>query len=114
MYVIKGDYKMLIQELKRFDFESEHEQDCCENVYADFENADWWLFDESKYKNIREVANTLEIVEQVGFRIGGVFVACYDSQNGYYSNNLTLIIIDKTTQERIKIDITDATKPDYN
>lgn len=101
------------KKLKRFTLEDEHQQECCENVYADFESADWWLFDEDKYENVKELSKSIEIVEGSGFRIGGVFVPCYDSQNGYYSNNLRLIITDNKTQKKVSVNITSATKSDY-
>lgn len=66
----------------------DHEQDCCEYNYADFEqlddlarNATFTLplsFEESDY----------------GFRFGNeykmFFVPCYSEQNGYYSNDVDI------------------------
>ena len=86
----------------------EHDQDCCEHVYADFKQADWSDFDSKKYDTIEKLVASIEIVEQAGFRIAGLFVPCYDEQNGYYSNNLKLIF-----KKEMLVDITLATQPDY-
>ena len=67
---------------------SYHRQSCCENVWADFEA----LFDTSFMSSDFD---SLEITScDYGFSINGYFVPCYDIQNGYYSNNLTISIID--------------------
>lgn len=67
-----------------------HEQDCCECNYADFQQIDdiarSWDFDENL---------DFESVEEVGFRFGNlpnkmVFVPCYSEQNGYYSSDIEI------------------------
>ena len=67
----------------------EHEQDCCENVYADwkagFEDVDLSTFDVSEID--------IENVENSGFRLNGQFVPCYDEQNGYYSSDLRIEVV---------------------
>jgi len=86
---------------------SKHEQDCCENVYAEF----------SVFEHYAESINGMGIskmeikaVEDMGvvfFFYGngddthiGVLVNCYNIQNGYYSSDLSLIIkIDGNEQE---------------
>ena len=92
--------------------EDYHEQDCCEHVYADFSALeDTTFFDELKGKNLtaKEVANNIELVEGNGFRIFGYFVPCYNVQDGYYSDNLTLIITEEHEKNKIKIDLTNCT-----
>ena len=67
-----------------------HEQDCCEENYADFQQIDDiarnWKFDENL---------DFEAVEGFGFRFGNlpnkmVFVPCYSDQNGYYSSDIDI------------------------
>ena len=65
-----------------------HDQDCCENVYADFSNLD---SDIMSY----DFKGTIKIEEaQNGFRFGDsrrwFFVPCYNEQNGYYNNALSI------------------------
>lgn len=100
-----------------------HENDCCEHVYADFENLQVLTkigsnsinsndleFDENLFANI-------ELMEGVGFKIkdkNGIelFVSCYDIQNGYYSSNLELVYTKRVSGSSIeeKIDITNCSK----
>ncbi len=84
--------------------EYEHEQDCCEHVYAKFEN-----LRDSPLMYAYNTVNTVEIekVPSVGFKICGYFVPCYNQQNGYYSGNLT-ILVTKPNGEVEKIDISDC------
>lgn len=67
-----------------------HEQDCCEDNYADFPQIDDiarnWKFDENL---------DFEPVEGFGFKFGNlpnkmVFVPCYSDQNGYYSSDIDI------------------------
>lgn len=72
---------------------SEHEQDCCENVYADFSGLKYHA-DEIK----GNFSYFLEIlaVDGIGFLIilgkKKFFIPCYNEQNGYYSSDLSLVI----------------------
>lgn len=84
----------------------EHEQDCCESVYVAWEEMDDLL-----KTTVFEGGLFIEIVDSCGIRINGHFVPCYDEQNGYYSNNLTLCIF--TDQVQIQIDICGSTEPNY-
>lgn len=64
-----------------------HEQDCCENVYADFSNLDSDIMNyDFKTINIKPV--------KYGFKFGDdrrmFFVPCYNVQNGYYSDALAI------------------------
>ena len=81
-----------------------HEQDCCENVYADWSALDDTGFDDNIINEIE-----IEKVEGSGFIINGYFVPCYDEQNGFYSSDLELIITDKNGNSKV-IDITGCTK----
>lgn len=69
----------------------DHEQDCCEYNYADFEQLENQLdgveFDEASMK--------FEKVDESGFRFGSkgthmYFVPCYSVQNGYYSSDIQI------------------------
>lgn len=67
----------------------DHEQDCCEHNYADFNQIDdivrEWEFDE----NLK-----FELCSGSGFRFGNegrmIFVPCYSYQNGYYSTEINI------------------------
>lgn len=65
-----------------------HDQDCCENVYAD------WKQLEDTDAMEHEFPDKLEIegVEESGIKIDGYFIPCYNEQNGYYSSDLELEI----------------------
>lgn len=66
-----------------------HEQDCCENNYADFGQIDDLALSYSFKTPLK-----FELCDE-GFRFGDgqkwVFVPCYSDQNGYYSNELDII-----------------------
>ena len=72
----------------------EHNQDCCENNYADFEQIDDLA---KEYKFRGELL--FEKVGDTGFRFGDercmFFVPCYSEQNGYYSNALSIFYNDR-------------------
>ena len=58
----------------------DHEQDCCETNYADFEQLEDLIF---------------EVVPENGFRFGSkgtpmFFIPCYSDQNGYYSSDIDI------------------------
>jgi hypothetical protein len=71
--------------------EDSHEQDCCEHVYADWNE----LKTQTGALEMLE-ALTLEKVDitpcEYGFRMNGFFVPCYNEQNGYYSNDLSILV----------------------
>ena len=76
-----------------------HDQDCCENVYADFGALNDTGFEKFIIEYINKERSRyfdpsidIEFVEDYGFRINGYGVPCYNSQNGYYNDNLELII----------------------
>lgn len=92
------------------EFYSYHEQDCCENVYADFKAFDVYKDDLIK-KTVKEII--IKGVKDIGFMICfyfdwessvKVFVPCYNCQNGYYSSNLDLIIETNNVKKTISLD----------
>ena len=98
-----------------------HDQDCCENVYADFEAIISYIPQlKNEYDSI-----IIDGVEGIGFKIGfkskdrelsaleNVLIPCYNSQNGYYSDKLDLIIV-YPNGEKKKFDITDYKKDDID
>lgn len=87
----------------------EHHYDCCERVYADFSNFPYHAerivgkeFDTFIVKGVSDIGflvcfeNEYEIGEKV-------LVPCYNEQNGYYSNELKLLIADG--DKRTEIDL---------
>lgn len=78
-----------------------HSQDCCENVYADWES----LKTEAGVMDHNfATMPMIEFVKGSGIRIEGFFVACYNSQNGYYSSELELVFsdLDANADDRLK------------
>jgi len=99
-----------------------HEQDCCENVYADFEMLKEYNVSTVTGKSIKikeidfeeSLIHLVQGVKEVGFnmisKIGEkFFVPCYNSQNGYYSGNLELILY-KENNVKEKLDISEFVK----
>ena len=98
--------KFIFEDNKEFILESYHEPDCCENVYADFSvilyHKDKLIGEYIKIHNI-----TITVIQGMGFILKfnfdssyeipeKILVPCYNAQNGYYSDNLELIINNKT------------------
>lgn len=107
-----------------YELRAYHEQDCCENVYADFEILKDYNVSTKTGKTIKiqeiDFEETLEQLIQgidgQGFnmisKIGEkFFVPCYNSQNGYYSSDLELILC-KSENLREVLDISDFVKDD--
>ena len=69
----------------------DHQQDCCESVFADFSHIDSEAFDYS-FEDIR-----LESCRN-GFTFGDrrrkFFVPCYNEQNGYYNDQLDILYVE--------------------
>ena len=74
----------------------DHDQDCCERVYADFSTLEHHL-DEINKKCVSRVE--IKAVEDIGIIIFfyphasyekriGVLIGCHNEQNGYYSSNM--------------------------
>lgn len=84
-----------------------HEQDCCECVYADWkavEHRDFYSWEQ--YHSIKEfIQREMELVKGYGFRLGRNFIPCYNEQNGYYSDELELVLFDPVSLEYEKIDL---------
>ena len=56
-------------------------------------------FENQEFRDIE-----IDFVEDVGFRINGYTVHCYNAQNGYYSSDLSLIIT-KNGEQVAEIDV---------
>lgn len=71
----------------------DHNPDCCECNYADFEQLDDIAWNYDFNENIM-----FETVNDYGFRFGDnrqmFFVPCYSSQNGYYSSDVDIYYCD--------------------
>lgn len=80
-----------------------HGQDCCEHVYADFMQ----LEDTDVLSHEFNESIEIQGVKNAGFRIEGYFIPCYNVQNGYYSDQLTLIIENPNKKEKREIDISE-------
>jgi hypothetical protein len=64
-----------------------HNQDCCENVYADFRQLlDTTILVED-FKRLY-----MQGIKDTGVRLNGYLIPCYNYQNGYYSSDLTIIV----------------------
>lgn len=85
----------------------DHEQDCCEYNYADFSVLDVMLGSDKDYMEFDSFE--IDTVDDGGFLIKlklaskrvlcapyhNIFIPCYSEQNGYYSNDITIIYSDK-------------------
>ena len=104
-----------------FQIEAIHNQDCCENVYADFEHLKTYNILPHTGQTItifeidfnEDIAGNIEGVKSEGFNMVAKddsrwFVPCYNSQNGYYSSDLRLEI--RATGLATTIDISDYVK----
>lgn len=101
-----------------------HSQDCCENVYADFEILKDYNVSTKTGKSIKiqeidfeeSLEQLIQGIEEQGFNMVSkieekFFVPCYNSQNGYYSSNLELILY-KSEKLKETLDISDFVKDD--
>jgi len=105
-----------------YELEYYHSQDCCENVYADFEilktynlstktgekiNIKEIDFEESLDNLIQEIKGTgFNITSKIGEKF---FIPCYNEQNGYYSSDLELILYKSSKLKEI-LDISNCVK----
>ena len=97
-----------------FTFWYYHDQDCCENVYADFSVMGYYkkqILDD--YYGLRSLK--ISGVEGLGFIIHFVYgdensqkvlISCHNEQNGYYGTNLYLHIKHNDEPE-VVVDISD-------
>lgn len=86
---------------------AEHDQDCCEHVYAAFRE----LEPGALYREFKRIS--IRGVKDAGFRLNGYFIPCYNSQNGYYSSSLELIINYPDGRKVVK-DISEFVKDDID
>jgi hypothetical protein len=102
-----------------------HDQDCCENVYADFKVLNDYNLSTKTGKTINikdidfpdDIDKNIEYIEEMGFNIISkigekFFIPCYNSQNGYYGSDLELIIL--KGKEKIEINISAYVKDDID
>lgn len=94
----------------------DHEQDCCENNYADFLTA---VTPENIYYN-HDFDEELKFykVDGAGFVFGDkeakIFVPCYSDQNGFYSSDIDIIYYKKVLNlEAEFVDDYDGTPTKY-
>ena len=100
-----------------------HHQDCCEEVYADFDVIKTYNvspktgkiidikdidFEESLLKLIQGVKGAG--VNLVSKKKEKFFIPCYNSQNGYYSSDLELELFDEYGNLLERVDISDFVK----
>ena len=68
-----------------------HDQFCCEENYADFEQLD----DIARNCDFDTTNMKFELVEGSGFRLGNegrmFFIPCYSEQNGFYSSDVSIL-----------------------
>ena len=87
--------------------EDYHEQDCCEDVYADWVNMQIMGEREKNYVNAADldffenILMSIVPIDDLGFYIVTkqgicILVSCYNYQNGYYSSDLELKYDDKS------------------
>lgn len=73
----------------------DHEQDCCEDNYADFEQLD----DIARNAVFDTKHMVFEAVPKSGFRFGNpgnmFFIPCYSEQNGYYTDEISIYYNDE-------------------
>jgi hypothetical protein len=79
-----------------------HQQDCCEHVYAD-----WQQLKDTDILNKEIDEIKIEGVKDSGFRLNGYFIPCYNEQNGYYGDELSLEITKSGSKEKRIIDISE-------
>jgi len=107
----------VLEEGIKIDFDGEesieiytkHESDCCENAWGDFDIMKYYeekikgkTFDTLIIKGVEDMGFLLCFEKKYGDKIK-VFIPCYSSNNGYYSDNLSLII--KRGEIKTEIDI---------
>ena len=93
-----------------YELYSDHDQDCCESHYLDFEHIEksdykdleFDLSNNNFFTRIPDYGIQLNATNNFPLRIPG-----YGSNNGYYSDNLTLILKDNFKEQKT-FDITDC------
>lgn len=85
--------------------EHSHPQECCEEVYADWQALKTTNVMGEKFREV-----TIYGIPELGISLNHYLVPCYDIQNGYYSSDLKVEIIVRDTI--FSFDITDYTSED--
>lgn len=106
--------------------EWEHEQDCCEDVYADFSALKAYNISPKTGEPLsiydvdfeETILNLIVPVEDEGFSLVSkkgekFFVPCHNEQNGYYSDDLFLILTDAYDGDSERIDVSSCCKKNY-
>lgn len=99
-------------------FSTYHNQDCCEIVYGDFSIVQY-----HKEKLVGNSITKIEVkaIEDMGFLLcfttyyystEKIFIPCYNNQNGYYSDELVLLIEDRGV--KTEVDISDYVEDNIN
>ena len=76
----------------------DHEQDCCEYNYADFNVLDVFYHGET-FKDYHILPNEdgfILVLEKTPYEWMKIFIPCYSEQNGYYTNQLDIYINNKS------------------
>lgn len=82
----------------------DHQQDCCEDNYADFLQLEPMALEVEFDENI-----LIEEVKHQGFRFGSkdtpmFFIPCYSYQNGYYSSDVEIYYTTDTNQTKLYVE----------
>lgn len=112
--VVEGEKLVIELEDEVLEITSYHGQDCCEHVYADFSSLSHY---KDKLENYKLDFLTIKGVEKMGFLmvfgdVLKVFVPCYNVQNGYYSDRLSLVI--KRGETETTLDLNDFVEDKIN
>ena len=82
-----------------------HDQECCEDVYADWKQ----LEDTDVMSHKFPEAIEIEGVDGAGIKIDGYFIPCYNEQSGYYSSDLD-IVITYPDKKKVTVDVSKFTE----
>ncbi len=101
-----------------FVIEADHNQDCCEHVWAGFSVFEGHSRDLNnlgihrlEIKAVEDIGLLFFFYEKGGYcepRRVGVLVNCYNEQNGYYSSNLKLVIRHEDGKSEQRIDVSEV------
>jgi len=85
-----------------------HDQSCCEKVYADWGQLKDTNITEEVFKELKITGK-----KEAGISINGYFVPCYNDQNGYYGDDLE-IIVKRPNKKPVNINISEYTEDQMN
>ncbi len=107
--------EFVFEDGEKLRLEGLHDQDCCENVYADFSVLKYYSeaikegdFSQMVIKGVEGMGFLLCFLNGRDYEFEGnvkILVPCYNSQNGYYSGELRLGI--RYGKINIEINISD-------